>query len=298
MPESFLFAGEIIGGCRLAAPLRLHSESETWFAVRDTVPRLAAVKVLRPDSPGTHRFLAAAGILHEIECPSLVRVLESGVSGGGFPFAVTEYAEGGSLAGMLSWCGMLTLPETVSVMRQVLNALAALHGRGIVHRDVKPGNIWFDSFGNALLGDLGIARIPGVPEPGPGVFGTASYMSPEQAVNSSKVDSRSDFFSLASVVFECLTGKRRFPAENFTDVLKSIISCKRHPEPELAGYATLKFASLLGKMMERSASLRPRSAELILKEMDVMSLPEKAPVPQHLQLNGKVPGEGLRHDRS
>ena len=156
----------------------------------------------------------------------------------------------------------------------MLLALDVLHRGGIVHRDVKPENIWFAADGAPRLGDFGLAKLPNFPEESGKVFGTAAYMSPEQAQDSTTVDCRSDLYSLALVLFEALTGKRFRPKNSFPDTLKQILSDRSEPPVELLREAaTEKLALLLGRMMEYSAALRPRSAAEALAELDAMSLP-------------------------
>ena len=138
-------------------------------------------------------------------------------------------------------------------------------------------NIWRRKNGENRLGDLGLAKLPNHPEEPGKVFGTAAYLSPEQARDSTAVDERSDLYSLAVVLFEALTGKRYRPKESFTDTVKRILSDRSAPSPEmLRDAATGKLALLLVRMLEYSPSLRPRSAFEVLAELDSMDLPEES----------------------
>ena len=162
----------------------------------------------------------------------------------------------------------------VRLLREMLRGLAALHAHDMVHRDVKPDNIWLTSDGDFRLGDFGLVQLPGYPEERGKIFGTASCMSPEQAHDSTSVDARSDLYSLAVVLFEVLTGDRLRPKGSFAETLKFILSDRSAPPVDrLKVVATENLALLLGRMLEYSPALRPRSATEILAELDAMSLP-------------------------
>ena len=178
-PIPFFFAGEQISGFQLIRPLRVRDCSECWYALNRENRSPVAVKFLRPEHPRIAQFYAMAEFLQSAPSPFLIRVFESGETVSGLPYAVMEYASGGTLRRRLSECGRLSLAESVHLLRSMLCGLAVLHGRGMVHRDVKPDNIWLTSGGDFRLGDFGLTRIPGYPEERGKIFGTASFMSPE-----------------------------------------------------------------------------------------------------------------------
>ena len=194
----------------------------------------------------------------------------------GMPYAVMEFASGGSLRRKLDQSGKLSLPNAVFLLRGMLQALASLHADGIVHRDVKPDNIWLTSDGGFRLGDLGLAKLPGVAEERGKMFGTASFLSPEQAQDSSSADARSDLYSLALVLFEALTGSPLRPKGPFVEMVKRIRSDRSAPPVALLREsATEKLAVLLSRMMEFSPALRPQSAAEALAGLNEMDLPEE-----------------------
>ena len=271
--DSRFFAGEIIGSCVLIKNLRVRTHSEVWYGYDRVLKCPAVLKLIRKDHRRAAFFPALADILLRIECPQLIRLFAF-FPAGEYDVAEFEYAGGGTLAGRLKKCGRLTLGETVFVLREVLTALAALHSRGIVHRDVKPGNIWLASDGTIRLGDFGIARLKSYRENGPQIFGTPSAMSPEQAVDTTEADERSDFFSLSSTVYEMLTGRPRFPRGEITETLKKIRqSQSRSLREELAEHSTADLIFLLEQMAENDVGNRPKNAEAILAELDGMRLP-------------------------
>ena len=275
-PAPYFFAGEQIADVQLIRPLRVRALSECWLAagLADGTP--CAVKFLRCENPHTAHFHELADFLEHSKSPFLIRVLRHAETGQGMPYAVMEFADGGSLRRKLDQSGKLSLPNAVFLLRGMLQALASLHADGIVHRDIKPDNIWLTSDGGFRLGDLGLAKLPGVAEERGKVFGTASFLSPEQAQDSSSADARSDLYSLALVLFEVLTGCPLRPEGSFGEMGKRICSDRIAPPAALLREsATEKLAVLLGRMMEFSPALRPQSAKEALAELNEMNLPEE-----------------------
>ncbi|MEI3038306.1 MAG: serine/threonine-protein kinase [Victivallales bacterium] len=272
---SFFFAGERIADFQLIRPLRIRELSECWYAARLNTGAPVAVKFLRKKNPGISRFYDIAEFLQKQESPFLIHVFEYAETNTGMPYAVMEYAACGSLRRWLGKHGPLPLAGAVYLLRGMLQALAVLHSHGIVHRDIKPDNIWLMSDGGIRLGDLGLAKLPDCEEEPGKVFGTASYMSPEQALDSTRVDSRSDLYSLALVLTEALTGKRCRSPNNFAETVKNILADRSVPPiAHLREAATEKLAVLLNRMREYNPALRPRSAAAILDELETMALPE------------------------
>ena len=270
------FPGEIIGDCVLQKAHRIRDErQEVWFAFDRKRNAPAVLKFIRDDHRNAAMAPALAEFLARSQCRSLIRVLGTG-NAGRFFVAELEYASGGSLSARLKREGKLPFAQTVHVMREVLYALRELHRNGIVHRDVKPGNIWIAERGEVRLGDFGIARMEGFPEKGPDVFGTPSAMSPEQTLDTTKADGRTDFFSLSSMVYELLTGQPRFPRAG----LKETGTFIRESRPEglmcdLQPFATMDFVRLLGWMAEPEPGNRPSDADVILNELDSLRLPDR-----------------------
>jgi hypothetical protein len=179
--------------------------------------RPVAVKVLAPpldrDKAFVERFRrearAAAGLSH----PNIVAVFDSGLDDGTH-YIVTELVDGETLAERLRRDGPMPPPEAVGVAVDVCHALAAAHERGVVHRDIKPGNVMLLPDGRVKVLDFGIARAAGSDTlTGTGVvFGSTAYLSPEQA-NGGSGDERSDLYALGCVLYEMLTGEVPFRAD-------------------------------------------------------------------------------------
>jgi len=272
-PDSVFFPGEIVGDCVLQKVLRIRPRREVWVAFDRRRQRHAVMKFIRRDHPRAAALPILAEFLTHTDCRQLIRLWATPEVEGWFA-AEMEYLSGGSLSRRLQRMRKLPLGETVFVMREVLTALAELHRNGIVHRDLKPGNLWLSGAGELCVGDLEIARVKTVPESGPAVFGTPSAMSPEQTVDTTAVDCRSDFFSLASLIFELLTGRSRFPRAGLVETAPLIRTGR--PEEmmrELKEFAPPDLIRLLGWMAACSRMERPADAETILTELALLRLP-------------------------
>lgn len=272
---STFFPGEIVCGSVLQQLLRLRENSrEVWLAYDTGLRTHVILKFIREDNRGAEYLSELADFLMRTKSPSLIRVLEAPQNVSGYIVVKQEYAAGRSLSLSLKRSGSFSLAQTVFVMRETLAALVALHDNGIIHRDIKPGNILIASDGGIKVGDFGIVRLVRFPEKGPDVFGSPSAMSPEQTLDTTKVDCRTDFFSLASVIYELLTGRPRFPHGDLMETGKLV----RESRPEdlmrdLQPFATTDLCHLLGWMAEPDPVKRPLTAGIILEELDRLRLP-------------------------
>jgi eukaryotic-like serine/threonine-protein kinase len=190
----------------------------TVYLARDlTRGRHVAVKVLLPElavSLGTERFLREIDVGTALQHPRIVGVLDSGQADGVL-YYVMPFVDGASLRDRLNREKQLPVEDTIRISKQVADALAYAHSKGVIHRDIKPENILLDSDGGAVVADFGIARAVSVAggetltRTGMAV-GTPTYMSPEQAMGSRDVTPESDIYSLACVVYEMLAGQPPF----------------------------------------------------------------------------------------
>jgi serine/threonine protein kinase len=159
------------------------------------------------------RFTYEASIGARALSPHIAKVLGLAVTGAGVPCIVYELLEGETLAARIDRAGRLSVSETAEIVKQTARALARIHSLGVVHRDVKPDNIFLtrDEGGRLLvkLLDLGIAEKMG-DGAGAQLVGTPAYMAPEVVFGSSPLDVRADVYALGVVAFECLTGSAPF----------------------------------------------------------------------------------------
>ena len=207
--------GVTLGGrYRLEERIAGGGMGDVWRGTDDVLGRTVAVKILLPallDEPGfAERFRGEARTMATINHPGVVDVYDYG-SDQQIAFLVMEYVEGDALSRTLSRVGRLTPARTMALVAQAADALHAAHLNGIVHRDVKPGNLLVRPNGTLVLTDFGIARsaLVGQLTVAGAVLGTASYISPEQAAGD-VATAASDVYALGVVAYQCLSGHRPF----------------------------------------------------------------------------------------
>jgi serine/threonine-protein kinase len=196
--------------------------------------RTVALKtiILDEDSDGRDeyqkRFVREAKAAGKLNHPNIVTTFDCG-DHDGMPYLAMELLEGTDLRTKLMKEGVTAL-QAVEIARQVAEGLAYAHERGVVHRDIKPGNIMLDDDGRAKIMDFGLARMRAADhKTSTGmVLGTPRYMSPEQ-ISGQPVDHRSDIFSLGIVIYEMLTGTRLFAGEDMHQVMHSITQFEHIP---------------------------------------------------------------------
>lgn len=217
---------------------------EVYRARDPKLMRDVAIKVLprtfAGDSDRLARFQREAQVLASLNHPN-ISIIHDIQEDKGLLFLVLEYVEGETLGDRLKR-GPIPLDETLSLLRQVTEALEAAHEKGIFHRDLKPANIQVTPDGQVKVLDFGLAkhiepdgRVDVFESSGSMIFGTAAYMSPEQA-SGSTVDKRTDVWALGCVLYEALTARRAFGGENAADTIAAIM--KSEPDYNLLPAAT------------------------------------------------------------
>jgi serine/threonine protein kinase len=179
--------------------------------------RDVALKVLNQtvsqDDTFRSRFEREARTIATLEHPAIVPVYDFGTEEDTL-YLVMRYMPGGTLAERIQ-LRPLSLPEIIAIARRISSALDHAHLNGVVHRDLKPGNILFDQYENAFLSDFGIVKLAqeSVELTGSGVIGTPAYMSPEQIHGEHELDGRSDVYTLGIILYECMTGRKPYRAD-------------------------------------------------------------------------------------
>jgi serine/threonine-protein kinase len=255
--------GKQIGGrYRLIAPLGEGGMATLWRAVDEQLDREVAVKLLRPqfgaDAGFTARFKQEARSAGSLSHPNIVSVYDYGTDPESHDqFIVMELVEGRDLAAILRERGTLSLDDAARVAQAVASALEAAHRKGIVHRDVKPGNILITDAGAVKVTDFGIARA--VSEASMTVTGTTlgsvHYFSPEQA-RGDEVTGASDVYALGIVLFEMLTGRRPFQGDSAAAVALKRLN-EDAPRPSEIGFAVpAGLEAILMRALERDPRAR------------------------------------------
>ena len=191
---------------------------EVWAATDELLGRTVAVKLILPtlvDEPGfVRRFLAEARAMASVRHPGVVTIHDF-YGDDRSAYLVMEFVEGQPLSHVIGRAGRLSAQSTMDLIAQAARALQAVHDRGIVHRDVKPGNLLVRTDGSIALADFGIAHgTAGTALTASGaILGTPAYLSPEQVLGQA-ASPRSDVYALGIVAYECLTGTRPFVGDN------------------------------------------------------------------------------------
>jgi serine/threonine-protein kinase len=256
------------------------------FRARDPfLERDVAIKVLDPslavDATLEEQFLHEARTIAAAEHPHIVP-LYSATSTAGLLYLVMRLLPGQSLADRIAE-GKLPAAEAVRIALECARALAAAHAVGVVHRDIKPGNILLDANGNATVTDFGIALVTSRParELLGSTTGTPHYMSPEQSLGE-QVDGRSDVYALGIVLYEMLTGTCPFLGRNATEVIAKHISAPIPKLSEREPEAPAALVRLVDRMLAKDPGGRPTAAELV-KELTAASTPDGLLTPSQVR---------------
>ncbi|MBI2390273.1 MAG: serine/threonine protein kinase [Deltaproteobacteria bacterium] len=196
-----------------------------WIGEHLALKTQVAVKFIlagsEHDSDARERFSREAEAAAQVKSPHVAQTFDHGVTADGVPFIVMELLEGEDLARHLAANGRLVLREAATIVTQVCRALARAHARGLIHRDVKPANIFLCDVGTperfVKLLDFGVAKTVGdasTATKSGSVTGTPVYMAPEQLLGARDLDHRADLWSVAVVVYEMLVGRRPLTEEN------------------------------------------------------------------------------------
>lgn len=269
-----LSSGAKLGPYEVLAPIGKGGMGEVYRARDTRLNREVAVKV--STERFSERFEREARAIAALNHPNICHLYDVGPN-----YLVMELVEGPTLAERIKH-GAIPVEEALAIAGQIADALEAAHEKGVVHRDLKPGNVKIKLDGTVKVLDFGLAKMGGTPaavqsdesptltmgqtEAGM-ILGTASYMSPEQA-KGKPVDQRSDIYAFGAVLYEMLAGRRLHRGETTTEVLASVI--KEEPRWEKVPAQVQK---LLRRCLEKDPQRRLRHIG------DVMALVEEAPAP-------------------
>jgi len=269
--ESASHAGRVVAGrYRVESKLGQGGMGSVWAAQDLTLGSRVALKLIDPsiaeDEMAAARFVQEARAAAALRSPHVVQILDHGLDGR-MPFIAMELLEGESLAERLTRVGRLSPADTARILTEVSRAVSKAHESGIVHRDIKPDNIFLvanDDVEVAKVLDFGIARTARydagdaiITQTG-AVFGSPYYMSPEQAEGAKDLDHRTDIWSLAVVAYECLLGTLPFDGDALATIFLAICS-RPIPVPSEHGPVPPGFDAWFSRGAQRDRNLRFQS---------------------------------------
>jgi serine/threonine protein kinase len=264
---------------RLERPLEGGAMAEVFAATDLLLGRSVAVKRLftGPSDPATRqRFRREARTMALVNHPNVVAVYDAGEDDER-PFLVMELVEGTTLRRVLDREGRIDPARATAIAADVAAGLGAAHHRGVVHRDVKPSNVFLTRSGLAKIGDFGIARVtsdPSITLTGE-MFGSAPYVAPER-ITGGAIDPRSDLYSLGCVLFEMVTGRPPFEGEDPVSLTYRHV----HDTPPDASADGIppELSLLIGRLLSKDPADRPQTAHELALAVSTVSLPDRGPI--------------------
>ncbi|MFC3300841.1 PASTA domain-containing protein [Arthrobacter agilis] len=265
-------SGITLGGrFELTERVAIGGMGEVWKARDRILGRVVAIKILKEEYSGDpaflNRFRAEARHTALLNHEGIANVFDYGEEGGS-AYLVMELVPGQPLSAVIEKEQVLSPDRTLSIVGQTATALAVAHRQGLVHRDVKPGNILVMPDGRVKITDFGIARLADqVPLTATGqVMGTAQYLAPEQATGQPATGS-SDIYALGVIGYELLAGRRPFSGESQIAIALAQVNDAPPPLPESIPRPV---RALIGSMLAKDPSDRPRDAESLATAVDAI----------------------------
>ena len=270
--------GKVIGGCKVEKRIGRGGMGTVYQARQISLDRPVALKILShkytSDQAFIDMFIREARAAGKLSHPHIVQVYDVGKQEDLHYFTVELVSEG-SIEKRIDESGALPMLEALDIVRQAAKGLEFAEKQGIVHRDIKPGNLLVNNHGIIKIGDLGIARktdASGLVSQKEGVSGSPHYIAPEQA-RGDAIDQRADIYSLGATLFHCLAGKTPYKGKGARDVILKHMDATHAPDiDEVAPENTIpnEVKDLLAKMMSPSPEGRPGNAKYLGEVIDVL----------------------------
>jgi hypothetical protein len=263
---------EKIGPYLISRRIGAGGMGSVFYGTHDETGAEAAIKVLSATTSGNEvsreRFTREIEVLRQLSSPWIVQLLDSGLSIDGLPYFAMEYVSGKPLSEEILEQRRLPWKQVVNYSVQLASALKAAHDAGVIHRDVKPGNVMITDEGQLKLADFGVASLfaaSPLTRTG-GILGTVDYMSPEQAVG--RCIARSDLYSLGAVMYAMLTGRPPFLGRTTADIMhKHQFAMFDRPSrfvPEIPP----RLEDLVCQLLAKKPDERPANALAVIRSLE------------------------------
>ncbi len=277
-------AGEVgrLGKYRLRKLLGRGGMGLVYLAFDETLRRQVALKVMLPKAAAhagaRGRFLREARAAAGVTSDHVVAIYEADEADG-IPFIALQYLEGYPLDVYLKRKGVPSVPQSVRIAREAALGLAAAHRLGLVHRDIKPGNLWLEApNGRVKVLDFGLAKpADGIDAADAAeltaagaIVGTPAYMAPEQA-RGERPDGRADLFSLGCVLYRLLTGRLPFDRPTLMGTLTALATEEPTPVRQLNPAVPEPLAALVRRLMAKDPADRPPTADAVARELAALA---------------------------
>ncbi len=290
--------GRFIGNYRVTRKIGEGGMGAVYEARHRTIRQRVAIKVLHAhyasERETRDRFCIEARAMSALSHPGVVNVFDYGQTDDGVAYIIMEYLEGESLHQRLRRVvGKLPVYSALHIGRQIATALVAAHCQGIVHRDLKPGNIFIVTEPEATCGerikllDFGLAKlmegsalkdeVPEFQTCAGMVIGTPSYMSPEQALGLTCVDSKADVYSLGLLMYLMIAGRQAFTNGTDIEILKMQVQSKARPLREIGAAVPEEVEALVQVMLLKDPKLRPSMSQVKSRLDELLNQTEDEP---------------------
>jgi serine/threonine-protein kinase len=267
-------------GYQLESELTGGGMSRVFVAIDRALGRKVVVKVLPPDlaaGVNRERFRREIQVAAQLQHPHIVPLLSAGEQGDLLWYTM-PFIDGESLRAALERKKPFSVREVTRIMHDVVDALAFAHARGVIHRDIKPGNILRQG-SHALVTDFGVAKALSAALPISGVtsagiaIGTPAYMAPEQLAGDSAADHRIDIYAVGLLAYELLTGSSPFTGPSPRETLAAQLTRDPQPLHEVSPEIPRTLSALVMRCLAKDPAARPQHAEDILHELDALTMP-------------------------